>query len=123
MPHEAHLSTYLPDSLVHTLQDIAKDFGWPMTKTYDEALKSFYRALRSRERPHRYCGCPSDARPRTLWVAQSTGEAIRTLAKVDKVSTALVILEGLRWYCHSLGRPVTFTYEIPHDFLREEPAD
>jgi hypothetical protein len=109
------LWTRFSDSLAQALEEIAKDRGWPMTQTYDEAIRTFYQAWRSGQTSHRYQGFPRDVRERTLWVSRAASEAIRTIAKTEKISGAVVVHEALRWYCEQMGRPVTFSYQIPQD--------
>ena len=112
--HQGNISAFLPDVLVQRVQEIANRSNWTMTRTYDTALKAFYMAWYAGETPHRYQGGTVDARWRTLWVAQTTADAIRLIAKSERVSLTIVIQEALLWYCEQQdGRPVAFCYQPP----------
>ena len=123
MPHQANLWTRFSDSLAQALDTISKEHGWAMTDAYDQAINSFYDAWRAGQTSHRYQGFPPDVRERTLWVSRDASQAIRTIAKAERMSGAVVAHEALRWYCEKQGYPVTFSYPKLQEAAPDSPAD
>jgi hypothetical protein len=123
VPHQANLWTRFSDSLAQALDAISKERGWAMTDTYDQAINAFYNAWYAGQTSHRYQGFPPDVRERTLWVSRTASQAIRRIAKAERMSGAVVAHEALRWYCEQQGYPVTFSYPQPQETASDSASD